>query len=682
MQSGASDLLRARGGGSSAGPGPVGLLRELEVTYRSRRGSVRAVAGLDLTVEKGEIVALVGESGSGKSSAALSLLGLLTEGPQPATLVGDARVLDIDMLGAATDERRDLRRRHLGAVFQDPTASLNPTMTIGKQLGEVAGSEEDAVTLLDAVGVPDAKMRLRSYPHELSGGQRQRVMIAMAIAGDPALVVADEPTTALDVTIQAQILQLIRHLRDELGCAFLVVTHDLGVAAQIADRVAVCYAGRVLETGPMATVLRAPSHPYTAGLMRSRITLSSDRLRTLATLPGEPPDMRSPPPGCPFAPRCEFRIDACEEAPPPLARVGTENQLAACIRADELRETLLERVRAGIQHRYEREPGADGEPAARAASPARGEGRSAVRISGLEKSFKLRGAGRKARVRALRGIDLEVGSRECIALVGESGCGKSTLLRAVAGLAKPDSGSVEIEEGGRPQMVFQDAAASLTPWMSVGDQVAERLRGAGHTGREIRELTTAALARVGLSAEVAEYRPRQLSGGQQQRAAIARAIVVPPPVLLCDEPTSSLDVSLAATVLNLISQLRQDLGIAVIFVTHDLAVARFVADRIAVMYLGRIVEIGPAEEVASDPAHPYTRALLSAVPDLGGEAPKAKGELPSPLNPPSGCPYHPRCAVALPVCSSEDQELHRVGSGGERLAACIHVKEGKDVGRA
>ena len=608
------------------------------------------MAGLDLAVHRGEIVALVGESGlwaNRRRRCRCSVCSVKARS-LPRSL-GEAQVLDIDMLGPPTDVRRELRRRNLGAVFQDPTGSLNPTMTIGRQLGEITASPEEAVALLAAVGVPDAQLRLRSYPHELSGGQRQRVMIAMAIAGDPALVVADEPTTALDVTIQAQILQLIRRLRDELGCAFLVVTHDLGVAAQIADRVAVCYAGRVLETGPMSTVLRAPTHPYTAALMRSRITLESDRLQTLATLPGEPPDMRTPPPGCPFAPRCEFVIDACTEAPPPLTRSGPD-QFAACIRADELRETLAERTQGGIEHLYEREepkPPDDGKPRVAATRKTASGAAPAVRISGLEKAFKLRGAGRKARVHALRGIDLEVGSEECIALVGESGCGKSTLLRTVAGLTKPDAGTVAIEAGGRPQMVFQDAAASLTPWMSVGDQIAERLRGSGHSGRSIREQTAEALARVGLSADVAEYRPGHLSGGQQQRVAIARAIVVPPPVLLCDEPTSSLDVSLAATVLNLISQLRHDLGIAVMFVTHDLAVASFVADRIAVMYLGRIVEIGPAEEIANDPAHPYTQALLSAVPDLDREAPKAGGELPSPLNPPTGCPYHPRCPVAL-----------------------------------
>jgi peptide/nickel transport system ATP-binding protein len=537
-------------------------------------------------------------------------------------------------------------------------------MTIGRQLAEVAGSLGEAERLLNSVRLPDAKERLKSYPHELSGGQRQRVMIAMAIAGDPQLVVADEPTTALDVTIQAQILQLIRRLRDELGCAFLVVTHDLGVAAQIADRIAVCYGGLVVEAGPANDVLKYPTHPYTAGLLRSRITLASKRLQTLETLPGEPPDMRKPPAGCPFTTRCAYVIDECSEVIPPLLEVRGRAQRSACIRISEISNHLIA-------------PPVEKQSTGAVPASISGPGNDAValRLRNLHKTYKLRGAGRKATIAALRGIDLDVGANECIALVGESGCGKSSLLRVIAGLTKPDGGAVEMASEGRPQMVFQDAAASLTPWISVGELITERLRAVDVPRRQIETRMHSALTRVGLSPEVAEYLPRQLSGGQQQRVAIARAIAVPPPLLLCDEPTSSLDVSLAATILNLISDLRRSLGMAVIFVTHDLAVARFVADRIAVMYLGRIVEIGPAEDLTREPAHPYTRALLSAVPDLGDQPPRAKGELPSPLRVPSGCPYHPRCISAIPACEVEDQPLRNVEEAGHHRAACIHVEE-------
>jgi peptide/nickel transport system ATP-binding protein len=615
-----------------------------------------------LGVARGEILALVGESGSGKSSAALALLGLLGEGRASARLDGDASVLGVDMLGDPSGERRDLRRRRLGAVFQDPTTSLNPTMTVGRQLFEVAGSPERAAELLDWVGVPEARLRLKSFPHELSGGQRQRVMIAMAIAGDPALVVADEPTTALDVTVQAQILQLIRRLRGDLGCAFLVVTHDLGVAAQIADRIAVCYAGRIAEIGPAADVLNRPTHPYTAALLRSRITLRSERLRALTTLPGEPPDPRTPPPGCPFAPRCDYRVDRCTQVVPDAMAVRARPQLSACIRADELREELAK------PKRRDELVGVRPEAIDTDAPPA-------LRVRDLHKEFKVRGMGRRTRLKALRGVDLDVSPRECVALVGESGCGKSTLLRVAAGLIDADRGSVDVAGDERPQMIFQDAGASLTPWLSVGEQIRERLRSAGVPPSDSSARMREALERVGLAPDVAQQRPHHLSGGQQQRVAIARAIVVPPPVLLCDEPTSSLDVSLAATVLNLIGRLRRELGMAVVFVTHDLAAARFIADRIAVMYLGRIVEIGPAEAVASDPAHPYTRALIAAVPDLDREPARARGELPSPLSPPSGCPYHPRCAAAIDICPTHNPELRRVGAAPDRAAACVHVEE-------
>ncbi len=635
----------------------VGLLDGLDVVYEGGGGLVHAVRGLDLAVRRGEILAMVGESGSGKSSAAMSLLGLLGEGRSPARIEGEASVLGVDMTGPTTDERRALRRTRLGAVFQDPTTSLNPTMTIGRQLREVAGSAERAEALLDAVGVPEARLRLRSYPHELSGGQRQRVMIAMAIAGDPALIVADEPTTALDVTIQAQILELIKRLRDDLGCAFIVVTHNLGVAAQIADRIAVCYAGRVVEIGPSADILNRPTHPYTAALLRSRITLASDRTKMLPTLPGEPPDLRRPPAGCPFAPRCAYVRPACTEAVPPLLEVTGHPQESACIRAEELEGVLAQTVASAVP-RPSLRLGPATEPV--------------LRLAGIRKSFPVRaGIRKRLELHALRGVDLEVRAGECVAVVGESGCGKSTLLRVIAGLIDADGGDMQLAPGAPPQMVFQDAGASLTPWLSVGEQIGERLRAGGVTRAEVRARVSEVLERVGLGPEVADRRPVQLSGGQRQRVAIARAIAVPPPVLLCDEPTSSLDVSLAATILNLIDRLRQDLGVAVLFVTHDLAAARYVADRVAVMYLGRVVEVGPADEVAANPSHPYTRALLSAVPDIDRVAPRVAGELPSPLNPPTGCPYHPRCPVALPSCSTEDQPLRVVDPG--HGAACVHV---------
>jgi peptide/nickel transport system ATP-binding protein len=534
--------------------------------------------------------------------------------------------------------------------------SLNPTMRIGAQVVESAGSTTEAIQLLDAVGVPDPARRLKSYPHELSGGLRQRVMIAMAVAGSPSLVIADEPTTALDVTVQAQILELLATLRDELGTSFILVTHDLGVAAQVADRIAVLYGGRLAEVGPSTDLFGAPLHPYSRGLLRSRLVLQTDRSRPIRTLPGEPPDPRAHPPGCPFAPRCDHYAVVCDEVLPSLEPTGPAHEVA-CVRLDD--------IAAG--------PAAVARNPAEPWGPVAGIGRGnapAVLVHGVHKRFPVGSGLRKRQLQALRGVDLALNEGEAIALVGESGCGKSTLLRSIAGLQPVDEGSIEFGKGARPQMVFQDAGASLTPWLTVGEQIEERLRSES-IGRQARKAKVVeALAMVGLPPEVATAKPAQLSGGQRQRVGLARATVVPPEVLLCDEPTSALDVSLAATVLNLIGRLRRELGVAILFVTHDLAAARMVGDRIAVMYLGRIVEIGNAEELCGAPVHPYTRALLDTVPEVGRVHVRLKGEPANPLEPPTGCPFHPRCTLAEDACATAPVSLESIDGSRSRLVAC------------
>ena len=573
-------------------------MSDLRVTFERRGRPVHALRGVSLRIEPGEIVGLVGESGSGKTVLSLSLLGLLRGEPAPK-VSGTARVMGVDMVSAPAAQRRRLLNTQLGAVFQNPMTSLNPTMTVGRQLLESSGSTGESVRLLEAVGVPNPQERLDSYPHEFSGGQLQRIMIAMAIAGNPSLVVADEPSTALDVTVQMQILELLASLRDHLGCSFLLVTHDLGVASEIADRIAVLYAGKLLESRGSQAMLTEPAHPYSIGLLQSRLSLSSSRERPLISLPGEPPDPRLPPSGCPFAPRCELRIDDCEARMPELVEL-TGGGLSACIRLQE-----------AATYRAEFEP-----------PPPWAEGAvsedAVVRLDGVTKTFKKRKGWSHQEVQALRGISLEVRRGEAIALVGESGCGKSTLLRVVAGLLENDDGELALAEDLDPQMVFQDALASLTPWLSVRELVGERLRGRGMSKTEVRRLVTDALQRVGLTEELMTAKPRQLSGGQAQRVALARAIVAPPGLLLADEPTSALDVSLGAVVLNLIGQLRRELSLTVMFVTHDLAAARVVADRIAVIQSGEIVEIGQAGEVISAPQHAYTKTLLASVP---GQAP-------------------------------------------------------------
>lgn len=647
-----------------AGTAPVASVRDLRVVYRRRDEAVHAIAGISLDVHRGEILAIVGESGCGKTTFGLALTGLLFDETRPPHVSGSIEVLGVDLASASGKARQQLRRSEVGAVFQNPMTSLNPTMTIGKQLAEVTHSDEASVELLTSVGVTAAQRRLRAYPHELSGGQRQRVMMAIAIGKSPALVVADEPTTALDVTIQAQVLTLIEELRDTSGAAFVFVTHDLGVASAVADRIAVFYAGRLVELGPTNDVLSNPSHPYTMALLRSRITMRTDVTRPLPSLAGEPPRPQAELQGCPFAPRCEFVQEQCSLEVPGLRTVKDTPVTAACVRANEL-EPLDRHATASASDR-----------STATATPTPATSDIVVRLRGTDKTFRLRGrSARSERLQALRALDLEVRRGECLAIVGESGCGKSTLLRVIAGLIKADGGSCEVlGERRRAQMVFQDAAASLTPWLSVGEQIGERLpRGTGRADRN--HAVAEALNRVGLPPDIAHTKPKYLSGGQCQRVALARAIVVPPDVLLCDEPTSSLDVSLAANVLNMIGRMRHNLGMSVIFVTHDLAAARFLADRIAVMYLGRIVEIGRAQDVAGAPAHPYTKALIAAVPDVSGARPQAAGELPDPLHPPGGCPYHPRCADAIPECQVAEPALVSFDRQNRRWGACVHLKE-------
>jgi len=639
---------------------PVADVTDLHVTFRRNGRDVHALRGVSVQIAPGEILGLVGESGSGKSVLGFSMLGLL---PEHTRIDGAVTVAGSDMVHGDDKDIRKVRRLDLGAVFQDPMTSLNPTMRIGKQVAEAAGSDDEALRLLTAVGIPEPGRRMRAFPHELSGGLRQRVMIAIAIAGDPDLIIADEPTTALDVTVQAQVLRLLARLRDEIGCSIVFITHDLGVAAQISDRIAVLYAGRIAEIGPTAKVLGTPAHPYTHGLLRSRLTLDTARDRKLAALAGSVPSAVSPLSGCAFEPRCAISRDECTTTPPEPVAVAEDRTSACILPLEEIARDL------GAASTTTNEPFPEVDE--------REEMPPSVVLRDVTKTFTvakrwLDRSGGGGKLQALRGVSLRVAHGESVALVGESGSGKSTLLRAIAGLEKPTSGQVELVEGQRPQMVFQDAGASLTPWLSVGELISERLTGSGMSRAQRKDAVVEVLERVGLPAEIAKSRAGQLSGGQRQRVSLARATVVPPSVLLCDEPTSALDVSLAASVLNLIGDLRRSLDMSVVFVTHDLSVARVVADRIAVMYLGRIVEIGPAERVIGDPAHPYTQALVGSIPDLGRESTILPGEPASPLSPPTGCAFHPRCSIAVEACSGAELDVRLEGiPGNPHQVACI-----------
>ncbi|WP_220729662.1 dipeptide ABC transporter ATP-binding protein [Streptomyces radicis] len=663
---------------------PVASLRGLRVSMARNGVRSTVIKGVDLDIRRGEILGLVGESGSGKSVLSLALLGLLPRASAPV-VSGTLTVSGVDMAAGPEEERRLARGRDLGVVFQDPMTSLNPTMRIGDQVAEAAGSGAEAVRLMRAVGVPQPERRMRAYPHELSGGLRQRVMIAMAIAGGPKLVVADEPTTALDVTVQAQVLRVLRGLTDDLGCSVLMITHDLGVAGQITDRVAVMYAGRIAEVGPTAQVLERPRHPYTLGLLASRLGLTTERGAPLRTLADDAAPDAAPAEGdtgCAYRTRCPLAMPRCADELPPLGEAATAAPTAfphrsACLLADEARQRLLGDAPAAEAAPEPVTEDVKGERAERA--------QPIVSTTELRCDFTVRDRrGRKATLAALRGVTLDVAAGESIALVGESGSGKSTLLRVIAGLETSFTGAVERPGRRLTQMVFQDAGASLTPWLTVRELLTERLTGLRLDRRARRGRAAEALRSVGLPEEALDARPAELSGGQRQRVALARATIVPPAVLLCDEPTSALDVSLAASVLNLINTLRRDLGMTVIFVTHDLSVARIVGDRIAVMYLGRLVETGAADEVIADPKHPYTRALISAVPGLGVTLPDIVGEPPSPIDPPGGCAYHPRCAVAREECATTLTGIQLVpigprpprGSGEQRRGvACVHRGE-------
>ncbi|MBJ7329899.1 MAG: ABC transporter ATP-binding protein [Solirubrobacteraceae bacterium] len=595
---------------------PVLDVQDLHVTFASTGGDVHAVRGASLRIAPGEVVGLVGESGSGKSVLGLTALGLLPTKPEPR-IEGVALLDGIDMVTAGEEAMRARRGSYISAIFQDPMGSLNPSMRIGRQVAEAAGgaTEEEVAAMLGATGIPEPEHKAKAYPHELSGGLRQRVMIAMALSRNPRLIVADEPTTALDVTVQAKVLDLLAEASRERGVALLLVTHDLGVAARICDRIAVAYAGRIVEEGTAAQILSEPHHPYTVGLLASRPRLDGAIAGgDLPTLPGRPPDPRNPIAGCAFAPRCPAADAECA-SPVPIHLFGE--------RRDECHHPgVLTRWPIGGPHAGRRDPILLKAPTA-AAAPGMVLGNPpepAVVVTGAVRTFErpkpFPFAKRPEPFYAVNGVDLSLPHAGSMAIVGESGSGKSTLLRMIVGLLEPTEGTVQLGPGAPPQMIFQDAGASLTPWMPIGKQIEERLLALDVPQAERAPRVAATLEAVGLPAEAATAVPRALSGGQRQRAAIARAIAVPPALLACDEPVSALDVSLAAQVLNLLCHLRETLDIALLFVTHDLAAARAVADEVMVMQRGVVVERAATEELFTNPQHPYTRELIAAVPEV------------------------------------------------------------------
>ncbi|WP_280491392.1 ABC transporter ATP-binding protein [Nocardia asiatica] len=602
---------------------PLLEISDLRVSFPSEEGRIDAVRGVDYTVSDGEVLAIVGESGSGKSVSSLAVMGLL---PEQARVTGSIRFRGRELLALGDRDLSRLRGSAISMVFQDPLSALTPVYRVGDQIAEAllahgkmsrGEAARRAVELLDLVGIPDPEMRAKAFPHEFSGGQRQRVVIAMAIANDPALIICDEPTTALDVTVQKQILNLLRKARDITGAGVIMITHDMGIAATLADRVAVMYAGRIVETATAADLFNAPRMPYTVGLLGSIPRMDGPPRRPLIPIVGAPPAMHALPPGCSFAPRCPVSIEECTAAEPPLEPIES-GHAAACIRTAEIgTNALFDAYRSEIS-----EPEAEAEV----------EPDVVLRVSDLVKVFPITSGvllrRRKGEVRAVDGISFEVRRGRTLALVGESGSGKSTTLTQILDLVTPQAGAIEImgsdvaalsrarkrEIRRKMQIVFQDPTASLDPRLPVFDALAEPLRIDGRPKAEIARRVPELLEQVGLRPEHADRYPADFSGGQKQRISIARALALDPELLVLDEPVSSLDVSIQAGVLNLLRDLQTERGLSYLFVSHDLSVVRNLAHDIAVMYRGKIVEYGSAEQIFAAPTHEYTRALIDAVP--------------------------------------------------------------------
>ncbi|MEW6119122.1 MAG: ABC transporter ATP-binding protein [Pseudomonadota bacterium] len=637
---------------------------------------VRVVDGISFTVAAGETYALLGESGCGKSMTALSLMRLLPDGGRLAA--GAVHLGDTDVRALPEREMRRVRGGRMAMIFQEPMLALNPVIKVGEQIVEALALHrgltghaalEGARALLDAVGVPDPVRRLDSYPFELSGGLRQRMMIAMALAGEPELLIADEPTTALDVTIQAQVLDVLHRLKAERGMGMLLITHDLGVVAENADRVGVMYAGELLEEGSRTDFFAAPQHPYSRMLFEA-LPKAGEGGR-LATIPGQVPKPGTVLHGCRFAPRCPFATQQCRLESPGWQSFGA--QRVRCHFAGQLP------ARSTTQTHGEQPAGASQRADA------------LLQVEDLRVHFPIRrGLFQRTvgHVRAVDGVSLSIPSGRTLALVGESGCGKTTVGKALLRLIEPTAGTVRLgtetlsaDHLGalrrQVQMVFQDPFSSLNPRMRVADILLEGMDALGvGAAAQRRGAVTRLLQQVGLPDDAGSRYPHAFSGGQRQRIAIARALAVSPRLIVCDEPTSALDVSVQAQILNLLRDLQAEFGLAYLFITHNLAVVEYLAHEVAVMYLGRIVESGPAAEVLRAPRHPYTQALVAAVPRIGEAvlaAPRLAGDQPSPVDPPAGCHFHPRCPHARDVCRQTYPQETRLPGG--RSVHC-HLVEG------
>jgi peptide/nickel transport system ATP-binding protein len=669
---------------------PVLEVDNLCTDIRLKRSVVHPVDHVSFSVRAGETLGIVGESGCGKTMTALSIMRLL---PTGGDIVGGTITLDgRDLTKLSDREMRNVRGNSVGMVFQDPLTSLNPTMTVGRQIAEAVRLHRDvsseaarkrAAEVLDRVGIARAARRLDDYPHQFSGGMRQRVMIAIALACDPKLLIADEPTTALDVTIQAQILELIDELRRELGMAVILVTHDLGVIAGRADRVGVMYAGRIVETASATNLFARPRHRYTEALFSALPEKAVESNERLYTIPGLPPDLTNPPHGCRFAPRCRFAEDDCRANDPDLFEHEPHHAHACFHPVTEDAELEV------------------GERIGGATAIVRSS-EVLLSVEGLVKDFPMsKGVFSRVsgHVSAVAGVNFDIRKGQTLGLVGESGCGKTTTGRLVVGLEEPTAGTIrfagkDLDAMPRKeraaarrqiQFMFQDPYSSLNPRMRVGAILREplQIQKVGDQ-RSQRKRIAELLDEVGLPRNAVERYPHEFSGGQRQRIGLARALALNPALIVADEPVSALDVSIQAQILNQMRELQRELGLTYIVISHDLSVIRYLSDRIGVMYLGKLVEEGPSEDVATHPLHPYTHGLIETIPvadpvrERAKEKEPLRGELPSAVDPPSGCRFRTRCPLAQDVCAEVEPPL-RVLRPGHRVA-CHFPLEAPSMG--
>ncbi|NUE03781.1 ABC transporter ATP-binding protein [Halorubraceae archaeon YAN] len=679
---------------------PLLSVESLRTQFLTEEGTVTAVNDVSFTLDHGEVMGIVGESGAGKSVTAKSIMRLIR---YPGEIAGGSVVFDGDNLLEYTEkEMRGVRGNKIALIPQDPMTSLNPVLTVGTQIIETIELHQDvssneareiAIEAMREVEIPAPEERIDEYPHEFSGGMRQRILIAIGLACEPDLIIADEPTTALDVTTQAKILELLNDLREERGVSILMITHNLGVVAQTCDKVGVMYAGNLVETGTVTGIFEQPRHPYTRALIDAIPEVDSDRDR-LYSLAGSMPDLKALPAGCNFADRCEYAIDACQTGSDPALEPVVDDGVggyAACIRSDEL--DLSEPAREDGDVRQAKH--LSGEPL--------------LEVSGLEKYFPAgdglfgnlsitrNGGGlslERRYVKAVDGVDFTIGRGETVGLVGESGCGKSTVARTVMQLLSPTGGEVYFD--GQPlhelgkkeirslrqemQIIFQDPKSSLNPRKTVGQIIGRGMEKHGiASGNEKRKRIKELLERVGLQRGDIEKYPHQFSGGQQQRIAIANALAVEPDLIVCDEPVSALDVSVQAQILNLLDDIQAEFGLSYLFISHNISVVQHLCDRVAVMYLGKIVEFGSVDDVFEPPYHPYTESLLSAVPHADptkqGDRILLEGTVPSPLDPPNGCPFHTRCPKKIgEECETDVPVSEPVADDDSHVISC-HLSE-------